>query len=79
MLGIHILLEGISKAQRCSFMSLDLVLPAAATLGLMPIYIVASRAGLIPIYTVANTTSFIPICTVAMLGIYILLEGILKA
>ena len=32
MLGIHILLEGISKAQRCSFTSLDLILPAAATL-----------------------------------------------
>ena len=32
MLGIYILLKGISKAQYCSFTSLNLVLPAAATL-----------------------------------------------
>ena len=43
MLGIHILLKGISKAQRCSFTSLDLVLPAAATLGLTPIGMDASH------------------------------------
>ena len=54
MLGIHMLIEGVLKAQRCSFMSLDLVLPAAATLGLMPICMVASRAGLLPIYTAAT-------------------------
>ena len=54
MLGIHILLKGISKAQRCSFTSLDLILPAAATLGLMPICTVASTTGLIPICTAAT-------------------------
>jgi hypothetical protein len=28
----YVLVEGVSKAQRCSFTSLDLVLPVAATL-----------------------------------------------
>ena len=32
MLDIHMLIEGVSKAQRCSFTSLDLILPAAAIL-----------------------------------------------
>ena len=79
MLGIHMLIKGVSKAQRCSFTSLDLVLPAAATLGLtpicmlamlvIPICIDASRAGLTPI----------PICILAMLDIHMLIEGVSKA
>ena len=79
MLGIYMLIEGVLKAQYYSFISLNLILPAAATLGLTPIYIVASRASLLPICTVASTTSLTPICTVAMLGIHILLKGISKA
>ena len=61
------LIKGVLKAQRYSFTSLDLVLPAAATLGLMPICINTSHAGLILIYILA------------MLGIYMLVKGVLKA
>jgi hypothetical protein len=65
MLGIHMLIEGVSKAQRCSFTSLDLVLPAAATLGLTPICMVASCAGLLPICIDASRAGLTPIliCT----------------
>ena len=53
----------------------------AATLGLMLIYIDASRAGLIPIYIVASRAGLTPILiyTLAMLGIYMLIKGVLKA
>ena len=50
MLGIHILIKGVLKAQRYSFTLLDLVLPTAATLGLIPICIVASLISLIYTY-----------------------------
>ena len=50
MLGIHMLIKGVLKAQRCSFTLLDLVLPTAATLGLIPLCIDASYAGLIHAY-----------------------------
>ena len=81
MLGIHILIEGMSKAQRYSFTSLDLVLPAAAILGLTPICMVASRTNLLPIYIDASRAGFtpIPICTLAMLNIYMLIKGVSKA
>ena len=65
MLSIYILLKGILKAQRCSFMLLDFVLPVAATLGLMPIYIAASTTSLTLIRTVASTTGLTPIYTAA--------------
>ena len=61
------LIKGVLKAQRCSFTLLNLVLPAAATLGLIPIYIDASYTSLIPIYILA------------ILGIYILIKGVSKA
>ena len=65
MLGIHILIKGVSKVQHCSFISLDLVLPAAATLGLTLIYMVASYTSLLPICVNASRASFtlILICT----------------
>ena len=65
ILDIYILIKGVSKAQRCSFILLDLVLPAAATLGLTPIYIVASCAGLLPICIDASRAGLILIliCT----------------
>ena len=79
ILGIHMLIKGILKAQHYSFISLDFVLLITATLSLIPICILAiliipicintSRAGLIPI----------PIYILAMLDIYILIKGILKA
>ena len=61
ILGIHMLIKGISKAQRCSFISLNLVLPVAATLGLTPICIVASCASLLPICINASCAGFTPI------------------
>ena len=65
ILSIHMLIKGVSKAQRCSFISLNLVLPVAATLGLTPICIVASCASLLLIYIDASHTSLTPIliCT----------------
>ena len=53
----------------------------AATLGLMPICMVASRTSLLPIYINASRTSLtpIPIYMLAMLGIHMLLKGVSKA
>ena len=47
ILGIYMLIKGILKAQYFSFILFNLVLPAAATLGLILIYIVASRTSLL--------------------------------
>ena len=65
MLGIYMLIKGVLKAQYYSFTSLDFVLPAAATLGLMPICMVASCASLLPICIDASRASLILIliCT----------------
>ena len=37
MLGIHMLIKGVSKAQRYSFILLNLILPAATILGLIQV------------------------------------------
>ena len=57
MLGIYMLIKGILKVQHYSFILLDLILFTAATLGLTPIYIVASHTSLLLIYINASYTS----------------------
>ena len=65
MLGIYILIKGVSKIQHYSFISLNFILSAAATLGLTPICIIASCTGLLLICINTSYTSFtlILICT----------------
>ena len=72
------LIKGVLKAQRYSFISLDLVLPVAATLGLILIYILAMLVILIYINASHANLILIPICILAMLNIYMLIEGVLK-
>ena len=57
ILGIHMLIKGVLKVQYCSFISLNLVLFTAATLGLMPIYIIASYTNLLLICINASRAS----------------------
>ena len=78
ILGIHILIKGVLKVQHCSFISLNLILFTAATLGLTPICMLAMLV--IPIYINASYANFtlIPICILAMLDIYMLIKGVLK-
>jgi hypothetical protein len=45
----------------------------------MLIFIAASTTSLILIYIAASSASLIPICILALLGIYIFIEGVLKA
>ena len=79
ILGIHMLIKGVLKAQHCSFISLNLILPTAATLSLTPIYILAMLV--IPICINASCTSLtpIPIYILAMLDIHMLIKGVSKA
>ena len=65
MLGIYMLIKGMLKAQCCSFILLDFVFPAAATLGFMPICMVASCTGLLLICIDASCAGLTPIliCT----------------
>ena len=64
------LIKGVLKVQYYSFISLNFVLPAAATLGLILIYIVASCTSLLLICINTNYTSLTLIYTLALLGIY---------
>ena len=57
ILGIYMLIKGVLKAQHYSFISLNFVFPTAATLGLMPICIVASCTSFLPICINASRTS----------------------
>ena len=50
ILGIYILLKGILKIQYYNFILLNLVLPTAATLGLIPICINTSYASYTNLY-----------------------------
>ena len=59
ILGIYMLIKGVLKAQYYSFILFNLVLPTAATLGLMLICIVVSCTSLLLIYINASRAGFI--------------------
>ena len=69
ILSIYMLIKGVSKAQYCSFILFNFVFPAAATIGLILICIIASRTSLLLICINASRASFIliPVYTDASL------------
>ena len=78
MLGIYILIKGVLKVQRCNFISLNFVLPVAATLSLILICILAMLIILICINASCVSLTPILICILAMLDIHMLIKGVLK-
>ena len=78
ILGIYMLIKGVSKVQYYSFISLNLILSAATTLSLILICILAILVILIYINASHTNLTLIPIYILAMLNIYILIKGVSK-
>ena len=78
ILGIYILIKGVSKVQYYSFILFNLILPTAATFSLTLIYILAILIILICINASRVSFTLILICILAMLDIYMLIKGVLK-